>query len=204
MTEENNRLVVACADSTGHGVPGAFLSLIGISFLNKIVNERGVVQPAIILNRLRSNVITHLHQSQSELLAGDGMDMSIISIDKRNGMMEFAGAMNPMYIIRDGRIIELKPDRMPVGYYDNEDRSFSSSKVAIKSGDQLYMFSDGYYDQFGGTEGLKMKTQKFKEILLDCCHKSNDEQMAILDSEFNNWKGKHEQVDDILIMGIQI
>lgn len=204
MTEESNRLIVACADSTGHGVPGAFLSLIGISFLNKIVKERGVVQPAIILNRLRSNVISHLHQSQSELLAGDGMDMSIISIDKRTSLMEFAGAMNPMYIIRDGRIIELKPDRMPVGYYDNEDRSFSSSKVAIKDGDQIYMFSDGYYDQFGGTEGLKMKTQKFKEILLDCCHKSNNEQIAILEREFNNWKGKHEQVDDILIIGIQI
>ena len=204
MTEENGRIIISCADSTGHGVPGAFLSLIGISFLNKIVNERGVVQPAVILNRLRSNVISHLHQSQSELLAGDGMDMSIISIDKRNGIMEFAGAMNPMYIIRDNKIIELKPDRMPVGYYDNEDRSFSSSKVALKHGDQLYMFSDGYYDQFGGTEGLKMKAQKFKEILLDCCHKSNEEQIEILDKEFANWKGKNAQVDDILIMGIQI
>lgn len=204
MTEENNRLVVACADSTGHGVPGAFLSLIGISFLSKIVNERGITQPAIILNQLRMNIISHLHQSQSDLLAGDGMDMSIISIDKRNGMMEFAGAMNPIYIMRDDRIIELKPDRMPVGYYDNEDRAFSSSKVAIKSGDQFYMFSDGYYDQFGGYEGLKMKTQKFKEILRECCHKSNEEQIAILDREFDNWKGKHEQVDDILIIGIQI
>ena len=204
MSESNGRLVVACADSTGHGVPGAFLSLIGISFLNKIVNERGIVQPAIILNRLRANVITHLHQENSELLAGDGMDMSIISIDKRNGMMEFAGAMNPMYIIREGKIIELKPDRMPVGFYDNENRSFSSSKVNLKHGDQLYMFSDGYYDQFGGSDGLKMKSQKFKEILLTCSHKSNSEQMAILEAEFLKWKGKYEQVDDMLVMGIQI
>ena len=204
MSEENGRIIVACADSTGHGVPGAFLSLIGISFLNKIVNERGIVQPAIILNRLRSNVISHLHQSQSELLAGDGMDMSIISIDKRNNIMEFAGAMNPMYIIRDNKIIELKPDRMPVGYYDNEDRSFSSSKVALKHGDQLYLFSDGYYDQFGGDEGLKMKAKNFKEILQKCCYKSSEEQIEILDNEFLAWKGKYEQVDDILVMGIQI
>lgn len=204
MAEENGRIIVACADSTGHGVPGAFLSLIGISFLNKIVNERGIVQPAIILNRLRNNVISHLHQSQSELLAGDGMDMSIISIDKRNNIMEFAGAMNPMYILRDNKIIELKPDRMPVGYYDNEDRSFSSSKVALKHGDQLYLFSDGYYDQFGGDEGLKMKAKNFKEILQKCCYKSSEEQIEILDNEFLAWKGKYEQVDDILVMGIQI
>ena len=204
MSENNGRLVVACADSTGHGVPGAFLSLIGISFLNKIVNERGIVQPAIILNRLRANVITHLHQEKSELLAGDGMDMSIISIDPRLGIMEFAGAMNPMYIIRDGKLIELKPDRMPVGFYDNENRSFSSSKVNLKHGDQLYMFSDGYFDQFGGTDGFKMKSQKFKEILLTCSHKSNSEQMGILETEFRKWKGKYEQVDDILVMGIQI
>ena len=204
MSESNGRIIVACADSTGHGVPGAFLSLIGISFLSKIVNERGIVQPAIILNRLRNNVISHLHQAQSELQAGDGMDMSIISIDKHNNIMEFAGAMNPMYIIREGKIIELKPDRMPVGYYDNEVRSFSPSRVELKPNDQLYMFSDGYYDQFGGSEGLKMKTQKFKEILLSCCHKSNNEQIEILESEFANWKGKHAQVDDILVMGIQI
>ena len=204
MSESNGRIIVACADSTGHGVPGAFLSLIGISFLSKIVNERGIVQPAIILNRLRNNVISHLHQAQSELQAGDGMDMSIISIDKHNNIMEFAGAMNPMYIIREGKIIELKPDRMPVGYYDNEVRSFSPSRVELKPNDQLYMFSDGYYDQFGGSEGLKMKTQKFKEILLNCCHKSNNEQIEILESEFANWKGKHAQVDDILVMGIQI
>ena len=204
MSENNGRLVVACADSTGHGVPGAFLSLIGISFLNKIVNERGIVQPAIILNRLRANVITHLHQEKSELLAGDGMDMSIISIDPRLGIMEFAGAMNPMYIIRDGKLIELKPDRMPVGFYDNENRAFSSSKVNLKHGDQLYMFSDGYYDQFGGNEGFKMKSHKFKEVLLTCSHKSNNEQMEILETQFQKWKGKYEQVDDILVMGIQI
>ena len=118
--------------------------------------------------------------------------------------MEFAGAMNPMYIIRDNKIIELKPDRMPVGYYDNEARSFSPSKVELKPNDQLYMFTDGYYDQFGGNDGLKMKTQKFKEILLNCCYKSNEEQISILENEFSNWRGKHSQVDDILVMGIQI
>lgn len=204
MTEQNGRIIVACADSTGHGVPGAFLSLIGISFLNKIVNERGIIQPAIILNRLRTNIITHLHQDESLEKAGNGMDMSIISIDKRNNIMEFAGAMTPMYIIRNRKIIELKPDRMPVAYYDGEERAFSSSKVALKPDDQLYMFSDGYYDQFGGSEGLKMKSTKFKETLLDCCLKSNEEQIAILERDFESWRGRYDQIDDILVMGIRI
>lgn len=204
ISEQSGRIIVACADSTGHGVPGAFLSMLGISFLSKIVNERGIIQPSIILNRLRMNIISHLHQSNKELSAGDGMDMSIISIDKRNGIMEFAGAMNPIYIVRKEHFIELKPDRMPVGYYDNEDRSFSSSKVEIKPNDQIYMFSDGYYDQFGGNDGLKMKTKKFKEILLQCTLKSNEEQMKILENEFIAWKGSYEQVDDMLILGIQI
>lgn len=204
MTEQSGRLVVACADSTGHGVPGAFLSLIGISFLSKIVNERGIVQPAVVLNRMRTNVINHLHQTNAEPSAGDGMDMSIISIDKKNNIMEFAGAMMPMYIIRDGKVIELKPDRMPVGYYDNEDRSFSSSKVAIKHGDQLYMFTDGYYDQFGGASGLKMKAAMFKEVLMQCCMKSNKEQIQMLENEFDKWRGRYDQVDDILVIGVRI
>ncbi len=204
MSEQSGRLIVACADSTGHGVPGAFLSLIGISFLSKIVNERGITQPSTILNRLRANIISHLHQEGKYVVAGDGMDMSIISIDKRNYIMEFAGAMTPMYIIRDKHLIELRPDRMPVGYYDNENRAFSSSKVALKHGDQLYMFSDGYLDQFGGTNGLKMKTTKFKEILQKCCQKSNETQIMILETEFNAWRGSYDQVDDILVLGIQI
>ena len=204
MTEQSGRLVVVCADSTGHGVPGAFLSLIGISLLSKIVNERGIVQPAVVLNRLRMNVINHLHQATAEPSAGDGMDMAIISIDKKNNIMEFAGAMLPMYIIRDNKVIELKPDRMPVGYYDNEDRSFSLSKVSIKHGDQLYMFTDGYYDQFGGDSGLKMKTVMFKDVLMQCHTKSNEEQMQMLENEFDAWRGRYDQVDDILVMGIRI
>ncbi|MBR5166648.1 MAG: SpoIIE family protein phosphatase [Salinivirgaceae bacterium] len=204
ITEQDGRLIVACADSTGHGVPGAFLSLIGISFLSKIVNERRVVQPSTILNRLRMNIIEHLHQSDSDMTAGDGIDMTLISIDKTSNIMEFSGAMNPIYIIRDGRIIELRPDRMPVGYFDNENRSFSTSRLQLKQGDQIYMFSDGYYDQFGGEGGLKMKTSKFKQILQTCCKRDNKTQIRILEKEFNEWRGRYEQVDDIIIIGIQI
>jgi len=204
VSYQSNRLIVACADSTGHGVPGAFMSLIGISFLNRIVSEKGFVSPAVILNRLRMNIINHLHQTDNQMAAGDGMDMAIISIDKQNNLLEFAGAMNPMYILRNGDIIELKPDRMPVGFYDNEDRPFSSTSISIKKGDQLYMFSDGFYDQFGGETGSKMKASRFKEILKKCAGKSSQEQYDILSNAFDSWKGKYNQVDDVLVIGIEI
>lgn len=204
MTNKHDRLIVACADSTGHGVPGAFMSLIGISFLNKIVNEKGFVSPAIILNRLRMNIISHLHQTNGENLAGDGMDISVISIDLKNNYLEFAGAMNPVIIMRNNDLIELKADRMPVGFFDNEDRPFSSTSLNLQANDQIYLFTDGYYDQFGGKNGSKMKSQRFREILLRCAYKSSDEQKTIIEDSFNAWKGEYPQVDDVLLMGIHV
>ncbi|MGD9991926.1 MAG: SpoIIE family protein phosphatase [Salinivirgaceae bacterium] len=204
MTNKHDRLIVACADSTGHGVPGAFMSLIGMSFLNKIVNEKGFVSPAIILNRLRMNIISHLHQTNGENLAGDGMDISVISIDLKNNYLEFAGAMNPVIILRNKDLIELKADRMPVGFFDNEDRPFSSTSLNLQANDQIYLFTDGYYDQFGGKNGSKMKSQRFRDILLRCAFKSSEEQKTIIEDSFNAWKGEYPQVDDVLLMGIHI
>ncbi len=204
FSEQHDRIVIACADSTGHGVPGAFMSLIGISFLNKIVNEKGFVSPSIILNRMRDNIITHLHHSNNDSIAGDGMDMSIISVDKKNNSLEYAGAMNPLYIIRDNNLIELKADRMPVGFFDNEDRPFSSTSISLKTGDHIYMFTDGYYDQFGGEDDSKMKTHKFKDLLKSCYNKKAADQKQIIEDYFYKWKGEKMQIDDILIMGIVI
>lgn len=202
--EKYGRTIVACADSTGHGVPGAFLSLVGMLLMSKIVEELGIVQPSAILNRLRIDVIRYLHQNNNTSSAGDGMDMSIVSIDRENKILVFAGAMNPIYIFREGSIIELKPDRMPVGFYDNEDRSFSQTKVRLMSGDQIYMFSDGYYDQFGGTDNVKMKSLGFKEVLRQCVNKPKEEQMLILEEKFNEWRGDNPQVDDISVVGFEI
>ncbi|MBI9067152.1 MAG: SpoIIE family protein phosphatase [Salinivirgaceae bacterium] len=204
MSKKNNKLVVACADSTGHGVPGAFMSLIGISFLNKIVNEKGFISPAIILNRLRTNIINHLNQKDSESSAGDGMDMAIVTIDLKTHSMEYAGAMNPVIIFRNGELIELKPDRMPVGFFDNEDAPFSSTSIDLNKNDQIYLYTDGLYDQFGGEEGAKLKSVKFKEILKMASNKSVEDQLQIIESAYDTWKGNYTQVDDILIMGIQI
>jgi serine phosphatase RsbU (regulator of sigma subunit) len=204
MTEIQNKIIIACADGTGHGVPGAFISLIGISFLNKIVNEKGFINPSVILNRLRMNIINHLRQTDNETVAGDGIDMSIICIDKKNNSLEYAGAMNPIYIIREGNFIELKPDRMPVGFFDNENRPFSSTSFATKKDDQIYMFTDGYYDQFGGENGSKLKNQRFKEILSKTIGLPTTEQMKIVNDEFLLWKNEYSQVDDVLVMGIRM
>jgi PAS domain S-box-containing protein len=204
MAYRHNRLVVACADSTGHGVPGAFMSMIGMSFLNKIVIEKGFVSPDIILNRMRMNIINHLRQDGSLSLAGDGMDMSVITIDPRNNKMEFAGAMNPIVIVRKNELIELKPDRMPVGYFDNEDRPFTSTNINLEPNDQIYLYTDGYYDQFGGPSGAKMKSHRFKNILKKAAQEPIDRQQEFFENEFNKWKGEYPQVDDILIMGINI
>ena len=206
FSEQHKRIVLVCADSTGHGVPGAFMSLIGILFLNKIVNEKGFVAPAIILNRMRNNIISHLHHSdaENESIIGDGMDMSVVSIDKKYNTLEFAGAMNPIYIIRNKDLIVLKPDRMPVGFFDNEERPFSSTSISLKTGDHIYMFTDGYYDQFGGNDDSKLKTNKFKKLLISCYGKKADEQKQIIIDHFKRWRGHNMQVDDILVMGIVI
>jgi PAS domain S-box-containing protein len=203
FAHQHDRLIIACADCTGHGVPGAFMSLIGISFLNKIVNEKGFVTPSIILNRLRMNIINHLNQGANRNnSAGDGMDMSLISIDKKNNQLEYAGAMNPVYIIRGEDFIELKPDRMPVGFFDNEDRPFSTTTISLKKGDQIFMFSDGYYDQFGGEKGSKMKAHRFKAILKETKGMSIKEKQDFIEKRFYEWKGDTPQIDDILVMNI--
>ncbi|MFA6400936.1 MAG: SpoIIE family protein phosphatase [Salinivirgaceae bacterium] len=150
------------------------------------------------------NIISQLHQTNGEHVAGDGMDMSIISIDLKNNQLEYAGAMNPILILRNDDMIELKPDRMPVGFFDNEDRPFSITNLNLQPNDQIFMFTDGYYDQFGGTTGSKMKGHKFKEIIKECANKPIITQRQIIEDQFNNWKGDHPQVDDILVLGITV
>ncbi len=204
VTQLNNKMIVVCADSTGHGVPGAFMSMIGISFLNKIIIEKGFISPDVILNRMRMNIINHLHQDGSETAAGDGMDMSIITIDISTNNLEYAGAMSPFFIVRNNDIIELKPDRMPVGYFDNEKRSFSLKKLSLELNDQIYLFTDGYHDQFGGKTGSKMKSLRFKNILVKASTKPANEQKIFIENEFDKWKGNLPQIDDVLIMGIKI
>jgi serine phosphatase RsbU (regulator of sigma subunit)/ligand-binding sensor domain-containing protein len=210
LAENGKKIIIAAVDCTGHGVPGAFMSMLGVSFLNKIILENNTLQADMILNQLRENVISSLKQTGKEGEARDGMDMALVVIDMENMIMEFAGANNPMYMIRGNEFNETKADRMPISFHIRKG-DFVNHNILLKKGDCYYLFSDGYADQFGGPDGKKYKYKPFKQLLLDNKDKSMDKQKEILDDIIEDWKagpdieGKpYEQVDDILVIGIKI
>jgi serine phosphatase RsbU (regulator of sigma subunit) len=206
ITYKNNKVIAVAADCTGHGVPGAFMSMLGVSFLNEIVNKLAEPEAHIILNELRNHVKTTLDQTGKADEAKDGMDIALAIIDFEKLIVQFAGAYNPLYICRPGEteIIEIKADKMPIGIYIKEKESFTPNLVEIKKGDVLYIFSDGYVSQFGGNDGRKFMTKNFKDLLMKIFEKPMDEQRNILDKAIDDWRGNLPQVDDILVMGIRI
>ncbi len=204
---------VVAADCTGHGVPGAFMSMLGSSFLNEIVSSRTLDSAAEILNRLRNKVKKSLHQKGEEGEQKDGMDISLLIIDWDSSDLQFAGAYNSLYIVRKKEdseesedayeVIKLKADRQPIGIYLHE-KDFTNHSFKLKKGDTLYALSDGYVDQFGGDTGGKFKSGRFQKMLLSFQDKSMDEQKQILIRTFTKWKRDFEQVDDVLVMGIRV
>ncbi len=194
---------IAAADCTGHGVPGAFMSMIGITYLDQIIGLNKQYDPGKILGELRNNVIEALRNESSDK-AKDGMDISFCRIIWEDMRIEFAGANNPIYIIRNGELIETKGDKMPVGEHVLDDQPFTTHEANIQKGDMLFLFSDGYADQFGGEKGKKFMYRRFKEILIENSQKDLEFQKQQLADAFENWKADHEQVDDILVIGISI
>jgi serine phosphatase RsbU (regulator of sigma subunit) len=202
--------VWCAADCTGHGVPGAFMSMLGMSFLNEIVIENVNLKPADILNKLRKKIISALeHGGTGRIEQKDGMDMALCVWHKNTNILEYAGANNAVWIMRpikDTRaheIIELKANRMPVGYhYDAKD--FTDVKFQLQQGDAIYVFTDGFVDQFGGPDGKKYKSKKFKEMLLSIQHLSMKDQALMINKEFNDWRGNNEQIDDLCLVGVKV
>ena len=210
FSEIDNKIIIVAADCTGHGVPGAFMSMLGVSFLNKIVNEDKITEAGNILNNLRDNVIQSLRQTGKEGEQKDGMDLGLCVIDFDRMTMDFAGAHNPLYFIRDDELNETKADRMPIAFYEQR-AEFTSHHIPLKKGDCFYMLSDGYADQFGGPDGKKFKYKALKELLLNIKNKPMYEQKEILDQTLQQWttgpdpQGKpYEQIDDILVVGVRI
>lgn len=204
MMEKGGKSILAAADCTGHGVPGAFMSIMGISFLNEIANKKEVQTAAEALNQLRNSVITSLNQEGSETEAKDGMDISLCVFDLHHKKLQFAGAYNPLYFIRDGVIDTIKADRMPIGIHERDKDDFTNNELEIKKGDMYYIMSDGYIDQFGGNDGKKFMAKQLKELLLRIHQLPMAEQSKVLESEFIKWRGEIEQIDDVLIIGIRI
>jgi serine phosphatase RsbU (regulator of sigma subunit) len=202
FSEKNGKRIIAAADCTGHGVPGAFMSMIGNSFLNEIVNERGITRPSEILNELRHLVIKSLKQKEESGSPRDGMDISLLCFSENH--VEWAGANNPLWIVHNGNLTAFAPDKQPIGLHHGENLPFTNHKISPEKGSSLYIFSDGYADQFGGAKGKKFREKQLKELLLSIQMKSMQEQEEVLLSTFQNWKGELEQIDDVLVIGVRI
>ncbi|MBP7810423.1 MAG: SpoIIE family protein phosphatase [Bacteroidia bacterium] len=204
-TELNNgQFALVIADSTGHGVPGAIMSMLNISCLNEAVVSLRLTSPSDILTYTRSKVINHLSQDGSSEGGQDGMDCCLMCFDFKNNVLIYAAANNPIWIVRKKEIIELVPDKMPVGKHQKDSIPFKQHSINLQKGDMVYAFTDGIADQFGGPNGKKFKYKQLKELLINVGDKPMSEQKSVLQETINAWKGDLEQVDDICLMGVRI
>lgn len=200
-----DRFIVAAADCTGHGVPGAFMSMIGHTLLNQIVHKEQVLEPAKILEELRCSVIDSLNKNSLEKDISDGMDMALISVYKDKSKLEYAGAYNSLILVDGDEVREIKADRQPIAkYYDKTEKPFTNHVVDLVENECVYLFSDGYQDQFGGEENKKYSKSKFKNDLLEVSKLSMDEQLTALLKKNADWKGETPKTDDVLVMGLRV
>jgi serine phosphatase RsbU (regulator of sigma subunit) len=231
FTQKADKLFIACVDCTGHGVPGAFMSMIGNAFLNEIVNEKNISEPAAILEMLHERISYALKQNEQErnqnqsersvqdsLSSGtiphsglasrgsvqDGMDIALCAINKSFDQVAYAGANRPLWIVSKGELRELAPNKQSIGGTIGSRRAFTEHFSPLQKGDCIYMSSDGYPDQFGGEKGKKFMTKRFQQLLASLYEKEMPEQKIALEETFNNWKTGHEQIDDVLVIGIKI
>jgi serine phosphatase RsbU (regulator of sigma subunit) len=202
VAKMDGKQIVIAADCTGHGVPGAFMSMLGVSFLNEIILNEKIIQPDQVLNILRENVIHSLKQSVETSGVKDGLDMCVCLIDFENNKMQFAGANNPLWIISNGQLNEIKGDKMPVAIHDNM-VPFTNHVVELKKGDTFYIFSDGYADQFGGPQQKKILNKNFKMLLQNIQDLPMLNQGARIDEFFEGWRKDLEQIDDVCVIGIR-
>lgn len=203
FAKQDHLKLFVVADCTGHGVPGAFMSMIGNTLLNNIVMERKIYRPDLILNELRREIIKSLKQGEGSP-SKDGMDISLFCYNTHTSVLEMACANNPIWILKnDGVFVDIKPDKQPIGYASEEQVDFKLQSVLLEKGDVIYQFTDGYADQFGGTKGKKFKYNQLKETLLSIREIPLENQAEILRNRFAEWKASLEQVDDVLVAGIR-
>jgi serine phosphatase RsbU (regulator of sigma subunit) len=207
FTEKEERLILAVADCTGHGVPGAFMSMIGNDILTQIVIEKGYLEPGQILAGLHEGVKNALKQDTGTGETKDGMDIALISIHKNTNIVEYAGALRPLWLIKSGaaEVEEYKADKYSIGGTASKDeRVFTNHTIQVGKGDSVYLSTDGFADQFGGEKGKKFMTRRMKDLLISMANKPMSEQKVILLDAFSEWKQKRDQVDDVLVVGIKL
>lgn len=203
VAEIGTRLMIISADCTGHGVPGAFMSMLGVSFLNEIILNKGIVQPDQVINSLREEIIHALKQKDTESEIKDGMDICVCLVDPGKRSLQFAGALCPLWILSKGELIEIKGDKMPVAIHETM-KPFTNHWIDLKEGDTFYIFSDGFVDQFGGPNQKKYLSKNFKKTLGELQAKSMYEQGAELDRIFEEWRKDVEQIDDVTVIGVRV
>ena len=199
---ENTKIIVA-ADCTGHGVPGAFVSILGIALLKEVIFLRKIYKPNLILEELRNQIKKSLGQSGKSDENKDGMDLALCQLDYISKKLYFAGANNPLYYFKNNKLDEIKPSRQPIGVYTKE-KPFTLTEIDIIENEIFYIFSDGFTSQFGGEKNEKFKSHRFKDLISEIYFLQLSEQKQIIEQKFVEWKGNYEQTDDVLVIGIKI
>jgi len=204
IEKKNNLTYFAAVDCTGHGVPGAFMSLVGHNILKDIINNTSVIKPSEILDKLRDGVVSTLRVNDSGKQAKDGMDMTLCTINYDTLELQYAAAFNPLYIVRDGELILHPANKFPIGFFIGDKTNFDNYTLQLQKGDQIYIFSDGYADQFGGPKGKKFMIGNFRKLLTLIATMPIADQKTKLDEVLLTWQGEQEQVDDVLVIGVKI
>jgi PAS domain S-box-containing protein len=200
--DEFNKYVIA-VDCTGHGVPGAMMSMVANSIIKEVLLNKKIRSPAEILYEMDKELFTGINSYNSEI-SNDGMDAAVVCLNKKTGRLHYAGAFRSLIIVRNQNVIELKANRYPLGFYSDIDKVFEEQVIMLQPNDQFFVFSDGYADQFGGEENRKFNKRNFKELLKTIADMPLDEQEGFLDYALNNWKQDNEQTDDVLVIGIKV
>ncbi len=203
IAKKKSEIIIAVADCTGHGVPGAFMSILGITTLNEVVGRGNYTSAGSILNQLREGIMKALSQTGEDYEQKDGIDMALCILDTKSNNIQYSGAFNPLYIIQNNKLIEIDGDKMPIGVAAEEERSFNTQRISLEPGSIVYLFSDGFVDQFGGPNGKKFKYQPFRNLLLKIHDLPMHRQKEELFYAFESWRGNYPQLDDLLVVGFR-
>jgi serine phosphatase RsbU (regulator of sigma subunit) len=203
FARQNGKILLAAVDCTGHGVPGAFMSLIGNNLLNDIVLTQQVHDTSLVLQKLHEGVVLALHKEALDTGTVDGMDIALCSIDQGHNRLEFSSTGRPIIMVRQGQIKTFRIGRHPIGLVTKKERKFEKLTMELNKNDLVYIFTDGYCDQFGGPKAEKFMYERFEKLLAEISNMPLNEQEKILEQRIEEWKGENQQLDDILVIGVR-